>query len=142
MTNCCVVNCSNNPQRNKNLSFHHFPNKKKHSAIHRAWLVKLKREKFVPTKHSVVCSDHFTENDYDQSSILKKKLMPSCKHKLKLKEDAIPSLKLTGKETDVYSSKQRASSYLAIKKLKTEVVPSIQSSVSMKMILISAVTLI
>lgn len=46
------------------------------------WIIAVRRENFAPTIHTVICSKHFTENDYLESS----------KNKNLLKKDAVPSI--------------------------------------------------
>lgn len=47
------------------------------------WVKALKRKDFVPTKASLVCSDHFREEDYVERPGLTKRM---------LKKDAVPSI--------------------------------------------------
>ena len=64
-TGCCVPLCSNQK------GGHTFPS---NPEIKKKWLQKIKRlckhpesgkiVNWIPTKHSVVCADHFTESDY------------------------------------------------------------------------------
>ena len=55
------------------------------------WAVKNKIGHNFKAQKTLVCSEHFTTDDYDQGYLLKKKLMPDCKQAPTLKHDAIPS---------------------------------------------------
>ncbi|KAK5650742.1 hypothetical protein RI129_001771 [Pyrocoelia pectoralis] len=116
MTNCCVYRCTNNPNKNKDLSFHSFPNKKTRGKVYKRWLLKINRDRFKPSNRSVVCSAHFLETDYEKTSILRKKLMPNYRNKLVLKKDAVPSVGMRG-ETDLQTQEQsrRQSNYQKMK---------------------------
>lgn len=64
---CCAVGCKNHNFMMKKLSFHTFP---RQTARCNMWLAALKRNKpdgtaWVPTKHSVVCSDHFITGNFN-----------------------------------------------------------------------------
>ena len=60
-TRCVLGYCSNTPAENVHLF--RWP---KDVAIARKWtaFVMLTRSDFKPSKHSVLCSEHFTDNDY------------------------------------------------------------------------------
>ena len=53
-TLCCVPQCSNRGQ-------HVFPSDEK---VRKKWIVAVKRDKWKPSKYSVVCLKHFTPQDY------------------------------------------------------------------------------
>ncbi|VDI81445.1 Hypothetical predicted protein [Mytilus galloprovincialis] len=58
---CCAVGCKNHNLMLKRLSFFRFP---RNADRQIKWLAALKRDKpdgtpWVPTKHSVICSEHF-----------------------------------------------------------------------------------
>lgn len=101
---CCVFGCSasSGPQAESDVnpkhSFHVFPDKEKFSSLHKVWIKQINRKNFIPFKHSYVCSDHFTEDCFEPSSLLKEKLMPNQKTRRLLKKDAFPTLFLNGKE--------------------------------------------
>lgn len=60
-TSCCAFGCSNNSLKTecieRKVSFHRFPHNK--PELMKQWLNNIKREDFVPTKHTKICSDHF-----------------------------------------------------------------------------------
>ena len=64
---CCAGGCTNRSDANKNISFHSLPlNDKKRLNI---WIPKMKRDPkyFSITKHTKICSVHFTKNDFIDS---------------------------------------------------------------------------
>ncbi|XP_069695150.1 gastrula zinc finger protein XlCGF53.1-like isoform X3 [Periplaneta americana] len=77
-TCCCVPLCANR-------GGHVFP---KDTAVRKKWLLNIKREKWTLSKTSVVCSNHFTPDDYI-SSTLRGGNKPLQR---KLKRDAVPSV--------------------------------------------------
>jgi len=67
MGRCCsAYGCSNSDEKNKKLSlgltFHRFPLQR--PDILKAWLHAVKRKDFKPTDSSCLCSNHFTEEDF------------------------------------------------------------------------------
>lgn len=74
--NCCVYGCNSVKRKHKNLHFHRFPPKGKHTAklinkfheiekvdVRKAWILLLKIGKPV-NKFMKVCSKHFTALDH------------------------------------------------------------------------------
>ena len=60
---CCLAHyfkCKFN--KNDKVRFHSFPFA--NEELFKKWLVAMRREDFVPTKHSRICGDHFTSSDY------------------------------------------------------------------------------
>ena len=76
---CAAYGCSNRFEKDSDLSFHSFP--LKNPNLLKEWLVVLKREKFVPSKYSFLCSEHFLAEDYNNNN-----------KKLHLKPDVVPSI--------------------------------------------------
>lgn len=80
---CASYGCSNNSSKveckEKKISFHRFP--VKNSVLLSTWMIKMKREYYVPTEHSRICSDHFEKDCFVYQ-----------KDKRILKSDAIPTL--------------------------------------------------
>ena len=61
---CCVFGCSNRRDVRRDLSFHTFPSAPE---VRRQWVQACKREEgefFKINKYTVVCSQHFKENDF------------------------------------------------------------------------------
>ena len=73
--------CSNRYVKDSNIHFHKFP--LNNPTLNKSWIVALKRDKFIPSKYSAICSQHFTPSDYvtDINDL-----------KPRLKPDAIPSI--------------------------------------------------
>lgn len=92
---CCVYMCSNSADKNKDVSFHSFPNRDKSPNRYKTWLLKINRKSFTPGKTAKVCSQHFTEDDFDCSSVYKSKLL-GFKTLTLLKKNAIPTIRLKG----------------------------------------------
>ena len=53
---CCVPLCSNR-------GGHAFPLSK--PDLVKKWLVAMRKEHYVPSRHSIVCRSHFSESDYN-----------------------------------------------------------------------------
>eukprot|EP00795_Rhopilema_esculentum_P005350 gene5350-525_t len=100
----------------KNISFHKFPEDK---AVRKAWLVKIKRENFVPSRHSRVCSLHFTNESFLRSPVVNNSLEVTMK--AQLLPDAVPTL-------FVYNKVQRRISGARKKRIHSEVIESALAS--------------
>ncbi|XP_065218821.1 peroxynitrite isomerase THAP4-like isoform X2 [Planococcus citri] len=78
---CSAYACSNKWSRDSPIHFHKFPFRSR--SLCEKWVRALKRKDFVPTKASLVCSDHFRDDDYVERAGLTKRM---------LKKDAVPSI--------------------------------------------------
>ena len=79
MVNSCVAyDCTNRRVKGDSMKFHRFPLNNKELCA--KWIVAMKRDKFIPTKNSYLCGDHFIPTDY--------KYVDS----IKLKDNAVPSI--------------------------------------------------
>lgn len=88
MVNRCVAaGCSNTPS--ERVSLYKFPSDPR---IREKWVkqVKRTRAKWNATKHSVLCSDHFTEDCFEVDSTIAATFGLSKKRRLK--PDAVPSI--------------------------------------------------
>ena len=58
---CCVPGCYNNSKKQRNVSFHTFPNGKSNEKklLRKKWINLLSRKEVVPTSGHRVCSEHF-----------------------------------------------------------------------------------
>ena len=68
MVNYCVaVGCSNSDHKSSckeaRISFHHFP--LKDTQLLSQWCVKIRRPDFVAKNHSLLCSEHFEQEDFE-----------------------------------------------------------------------------
>ncbi|CAK1599331.1 unnamed protein product [Parnassius mnemosyne] len=75
---CAVPHCSSAK------GGHRFPCDKSRS---QKWVTAIRREDFIPSKHAVVCKDHFTPEDY---ALPKDPLYPNPTPRLK--KEAVPSV--------------------------------------------------
>ena len=94
---CSVFGCSNSSKTKKpgepRVSFHTFPNRDKSPKRFKLWLDYCHRKKFTPSKHSTICSRHFKESDFDNSQLLKIRLMPNFRvGGPKLNPGSVPSV--------------------------------------------------
>lgn len=82
---CVAYGCTNRSDKadcqQKNISFHRFPLTDSNRL--RQWLIMLKRENFEPNKHTLLCSEHFNLEDFEN-------IAPANKRR-SLKPDAVPS---------------------------------------------------
>lgn len=110
---CCVYGCNADSSRKRGGSIFYFPDREKSPIRYKNWLTAINRKGFIPRKWSAgVCEKHFKEEDFQETSILKKRLMPTSKTRLLLKKAAIPSLLLNGDGTNhSLPPKQVKSSY-------------------------------
>ena len=74
---CSAYGCSNHHFKETNIIFHRFPLKDKE--LCQKWVIATKRDGFVPTEASYICSDHFTKDNYlfSNSKRLKQNNVPS-----------------------------------------------------------------
>jgi hypothetical protein len=70
MPMCSVFGC--NEQNG-----HRFPNRQKSPKRFAIWTDFCKRKSFRPGQNARICNKHFLESDLDESSVIKKKLMPN-----------------------------------------------------------------
>lgn len=94
---CSAVGCKSgysNETTDSTVSFHRFPIK--NSELLKQWSRRLNREEFTPSKYSVLCSLHFTANDFVEESsdtnVDRKKKRNVSLTKRYLKDDAVPSV--------------------------------------------------
>ncbi|XP_042206255.1 histone-lysine N-methyltransferase eggless-like isoform X2 [Homarus americanus] len=90
-TNCAVYGCNSLFKRGGEIRFHAFPNDKK---LKRKWVNLCKRKDFINTATARICSRHFEPTAYVRN--LKYELLgvPPPKSQIKLKEGALPTLRL------------------------------------------------
>ena len=78
---------------NSNVSYHKIPGQER-KEVGDAWITAIVRPVLLKAVH--VCSDHFTEDSFDESQELKRRLLGG-NLKYVLKPDAVPSLFPNGK---------------------------------------------
>ena len=84
----CVVLCTNTQK--KGVSLFKFP---EDSKLKKAWTQQVQRTRNKwkgPSAYSAVCSEHFTENCFEVSSLVSKQM--GLKMKQRLKPDGIPTI--------------------------------------------------
>jgi len=67
--------------------------KKKSPNRHKKWIDFCKRKNFKPSKNSRLCSKHFKLEDFNQSDVLREKLMPDTKVRINLNSGVIPTIR-------------------------------------------------
>ena len=91
---CAVVSCGNwtgrGKKRGPNLHFFKFPQNLDLQAV---WLRRCGRSGTTPVHRLTVCSEHFLPEDFDQSLLLKARLMNY--NKAGLREGVVPSQRLS-----------------------------------------------
>ena len=100
--NCVVGGCCRNQNNSPDSSFYRFPSDFSHQ---RLWVrfVDNTRADFVRTPNSRVCSAHFVHDDFEPSSLLKRKFgIPGSR--LLLKPGTVPSVKRRTEQEEVLSS--------------------------------------
>ena len=67
MVGCSSVGCSSN-STDTNFSFHRLPsgNSDKEISRRKKWLAKMKREDIKPGQAVILCSQHFTKDDFER----------------------------------------------------------------------------
>ncbi|XP_055943111.1 THAP domain-containing protein 1-like [Argiope bruennichi] len=80
MSACAAYGCKNRPHNKiPGITFHKFP---KDISLRNEWLLALRRENFRPTKYSRLCSEHFSEDQIDRTSL-------AC---VRLRANAVPTI--------------------------------------------------
>lgn len=93
MPACSVYGCSNNSGVHTSVGYYSFPDKGKNRSQYNKWIACMKRKNFVPTKNARVCGIHFKESDFNESDILKIRIMENEKFKSpRLKDNVVPSI--------------------------------------------------
>ncbi|XP_047122568.1 THAP domain-containing protein 1-like [Hydra vulgaris] len=86
VNSCAAAGCTNRAMKNNSKAFHKFPIS--NSELCKKWIVAMKRETFIPTEHSCICSDHFLPSDYN---------IPDFNNKTQLKPFCVPSITIDSK---------------------------------------------
>uniref|UniRef100_UPI00358F8FAD THAP domain-containing protein 2-like n=1 Tax=Myxine glutinosa TaxID=7769 RepID=UPI00358F8FAD len=68
MPSCAAINCTNRLVKGSGKTFHRFP--KDGSTLQKEWLVKMRRDKWTPSKYASLCSDHFDAECFDRTGLI------------------------------------------------------------------------
>ncbi|GFY51304.1 THAP-type domain-containing protein [Trichonephila inaurata madagascariensis] len=80
MSACAAFGCTNRPQKKvPGITFHKFPND---ATLRNEWLLAIRRVNFRPSKYSRLCSEHFSEDQIDRTSL-------AC---VRLRANAVPNI--------------------------------------------------
>ncbi|KAI5706041.1 hypothetical protein M8J75_004328 [Diaphorina citri] len=71
---CCAYGCTNRQKTGSGITFHSFPSDVE---LKRKWVKAIRRQGFEPSRHTVICSSHFSANDFVESSTFKRILKPN-----------------------------------------------------------------
>lgn len=100
-TVCAVYGCSNSKVKTAgtDVKYFRFP---RNTQYRDAWLNLCRRADSINTKNAIICSVHFTKDDYIDD--MKSRLLgiESPRNKRFLKEDAVPSLYLYNSKYNFY----------------------------------------
>lgn len=88
MPQCCAFSCNNKSGQGKGLF--KFPSSKSDRVRREAWILAVSRKGWKPTEHTVLCSDHFTEEAFIHPPALYEAF--DLKRNLRLRDDAVPTV--------------------------------------------------
>lgn len=98
---CSAYGCSESDRSKTSLHFYRFPSREKSPSRYKVWVDFCKRKYFTPTRNSRLCSKHFKFQDFNQSDIMKNKLMPDLKVRINLNPNVVPTIRSsTSSKTD------------------------------------------
>ncbi|GAA48133.1 transcriptional repressor p66-beta [Clonorchis sinensis] len=87
MPQCCFAGCHNRTDDGRGLSFFRFP--RRDVARTENWVLACGRERFVPSQHSRVCSQHFKPEDFERD--IRSELLGTGHRRMRLKDTAVPT---------------------------------------------------
>jgi hypothetical protein len=120
MVYCVVYNCSTCSNVDKNVSFFGFP---KDNARQKIWIHYCRRKDFVLTKHSKICSKHFTPSQYLRYPARLAELgYPNAR--AQLKDDAVPDVPwaTSSESTSTCTKKKSCGAYSKRRKLEVIII--------------------
>nr|CAD7578481.1 unnamed protein product [Timema californicum] len=86
VASCSAYNCQERYVKGGDITFHSFP---KNEELKKKWVLLTRRQNFIPTQASKLCSKHFTLDCFDNDSQCQS---TTIRKKTKLKQDAVPSI--------------------------------------------------
>ena len=95
--NCAVYGCNNNKKKacDQQISYFQFP---KNNDTKAKWIHSCFRSDYINTKHAVICSMHFKDEDFEDD--LKARVLSIPRKKLKA--NAVPSIGLYKGELNIF----------------------------------------
>lgn len=104
---CAAFGCTNRSSRDSGIRFHRFPTD---AALAKQWIRAMRRKNFTHSQHTFLCSEHFTDDDYQQNVSIMRKVGIPLKH-TRLKPGAVPSVfchnQTTGKSANPTKRKRK-----------------------------------
>ncbi|KAL4126059.1 hypothetical protein QTP88_010290 [Uroleucon formosanum] len=104
---CSVFGCNCNSSKNNGpgkINFYRFPGRDTSPDRFLKWTTFCKRKQFVPGKSSKICSKHFSNEDFNESDLLREKLMPDTKVVVRLKPRVVPTIFSTQNDISLAST--------------------------------------
>jgi hypothetical protein len=91
---CSVFGCAcySHKETNNDVHFYRFPKCEKSLQRYKVWVNFCKRKHFIPEKNNRICSSHFKSDDFNESNVLRKQLMPDTKVVIRLKSNVFPTI--------------------------------------------------
>jgi len=88
---CSVFGCTCYSHK-ETIHFYRFPKREKSPQRYKVWVNFCKRKNFIPGKNNRICSSHFKSDDFNESDVLRKQLMPDTKVVIRLKSNVFPTI--------------------------------------------------
>lgn len=76
---CCAYQCKSRTEKKDGKTFHRFPFRNRE--LVKRWTINIRRKNWKPTRSTLICSDHFTEDCFDRTGST-----------TRLREAAVPTL--------------------------------------------------
>ena len=112
---CVVAGCNNTTNIEEGISLHSIPfyddNRPEAKKRRKKWVdfVKSKRARWTTTQHSVICSKHFKEEDFDRMFSIPGEIVPKVISRLKRDDFGVhvyPSIHSFGMKKSIHSRKR------------------------------------
>ena len=120
---CVAANCTNRTEKNKEVTFHSFPNKIKDSKRYAEWIRQVKRTRAEwngrASAYTYVCSDHFTPDSYESKPMLMKEMGFPVARERRLNATAVPTVFSRGESSEATATKKRRTAFEKREKQRT-----------------------